>query len=118
MKLRRMMTRFYFSTKLKTLPTIRFLRVSSSDMFLCFELVPGAVQHLGATAQAPETDLSWVTGDGLWADGTPIPFKGVNFLLPVSPRAPNARYTYLVRVKPTGIDIREMAHGVRPYRGD
>lgn len=82
-----------------TSKSITFLRVQSGDLFLLFDLKPGAQASLSAS---PQTWLSWITAEGQFEDGRSIPRQGVNFQIEPGLKGP---FTYEIVINNDGPTI-------------
>ncbi len=74
----------------KTRKVIPYLRVTSVDSFLMFEIQPGASSTL--VVSAPRTDNRWVNVEGEFLDGKKIKNQGVGFLFKPGQKGPFAYY--------------------------
>lgn len=78
---------------------IKFLQVTTPELFLIFDLQPQARTRLSASGQ---TWLSWIVVEGEFEDGTSIPWKGVNFTIASGLKGP---FTYDVAINDDGPTI-------------
>jgi hypothetical protein len=84
---------------------VRSLQVKAEDLFLLFDILPGTELRVESTCWL-RADLSWVEVRGQWSDGSPIPWKGVNFVLSSNW---NDRLRYRITLDAGGAQIAEAA---------
>jgi hypothetical protein len=72
---------------------IHYLQVTSVDSFLLFDIPPGALTTL--VASAPRSDLRWLAAEGEFVDGRKIERYGADFLLHSVSKQSFVYYVYI-----------------------
>ena len=72
---------------------VHYLQVTSVDSFLLFDIPPGALTTL--TASAPRSDLRWLAAEGEFVDGRKIERNGADFLLRSGSKQSFVYYVYI-----------------------
>jgi hypothetical protein len=77
----------------KTQKVIQYLRVTTVDSFLLFDIQPDAKSTL--VISAPRGDYRWITVEGEFLEGSKIKQNGVGFLFPKGRKGPFAYNIYV-----------------------
>lgn len=77
----------------KTHEVIEFLRITSVDSFLLFNIQPNTTTTL--IASAPRADNRWVAAEGQFDETSKIEQQGVGFLFPQGKKGPFTYYLYI-----------------------
>ena len=77
----------------KTSEMIQYLRVTSVDTFLLFDVQPESTTRLAVSR--PRTDSAWINVEGEFSDDTRIEETGVGFRFPKSKQPPFTYYIYI-----------------------
>jgi len=77
----------------KTTETIQYLRVTSVDTFLLFDVQPESTTRLAVSGS--RAGSTWINVEGQFSDGTPIQGRGVGFVFPKSKQPPFTYYIYI-----------------------
>ena len=84
----------------KTNKVIEYLRVTSIDSFLLFDLQPGSTITLATSG--PPADSSWLTVEGEFTEGEKIKETGVGFSFPRGRKEP---FTHFIYINEDGLTI-------------
>jgi hypothetical protein len=93
----------------ETQKLIKYLRVTSLDSFLLFDIQPGATFTLPVAE--PRADLRWIEVEGEFDDGQRIKATGTNFLF----RGRTGPFSYYVDINDDGLTIE--SPGLVKYSG-
>jgi hypothetical protein len=84
---------------------IKYLRIQANGMFIVLDMAPRSMLELTSAPQSSRTDLSWIAGEGQFADGQSISESGVNFPLR---HTPSESLRYCISVEASGLRIESL----------